>query len=122
TETEPQHSYNTPGSYTVQLYAADGSDCLTADSVTINIEVVSDVELQVEVPDAICQGQSVQLMATGADTYLWSPPLGLSAVNIANPVAAPLSTQTYEVTGFGLCGEDVMEVTVTVFNDQLEVS
>lgn len=31
-------------------------------------------------------------------TYAWSPATGLSATNIANPVASPTSTQTYTVT------------------------
>ncbi|QCR21457.1 T9SS type A sorting domain-containing protein [Pontibacter sp. SGAir0037] len=47
----------------------------------------------------ICKGASVQLSASGAETYEWSPAAGLSATNIANPVASPVATTTYTVTG-----------------------
>jgi len=41
----------------------------------------------------------VQLIASGnSTTYLWSPALGLSNPNIANPIASPLVTTTYTVT------------------------
>ena len=47
----------------------------------------------------ICSGQQVQLNVTGsAGSYVWSPPAGLSATNIANPVATPSVTTVYHVT------------------------
>lgn len=46
----------------------------------------------------ICTGGSVQLQASGGTTYTWAPATGLSATNIANPVAAPAATTTYTVT------------------------
>ena len=46
-------------------------------------------------------GQSVQLWASGADYYQWSPTQGLSDPNIPNPIASPTVTTTYTVTGFG---------------------
>jgi len=46
----------------------------------------------------ICQGESVQLTATGGVTYSWSPTTGLSNPNISNPIASPTSTTTYTVT------------------------
>ncbi len=49
--------------------------------------------------DALCNGQaSVQLNASGGDTYVWSPAAGLSNPNIANPIASPAATTTYTVT------------------------
>lgn len=47
----------------------------------------------------ISKGQSVNLSATGADTYSWQPSTGLSNAMIANPVASPLTTTEYIVTG-----------------------
>ena len=46
-------------------------------------------------------GASVQLWASGAEYYQWSPTQGLSDPNIANPIASPTVTTTYTVTGFG---------------------
>lgn len=69
-------------------------------------------------PDvAICAGQSTQLNATttGAVTYTWTPSAGLSATNIANPVATPTSTTTYIVTATnanGCADQDTITVTV----------
>lgn len=47
----------------------------------------------------ILKGEEVQLTATGAETYTWTPPSGLSQANIANPVASPSVTTMYTVTG-----------------------
>lgn len=47
----------------------------------------------------ICKGDSVQLSAAGSVIYNWSPPAGLSATNIPDPVASPTVTTTYTVTG-----------------------
>jgi hypothetical protein len=46
----------------------------------------------------ICNGSNATLGASGGTTYLWSPSTGLSSVNIANPVATPLTNMTYVVT------------------------
>ena len=47
----------------------------------------------------LCGGGTAQLNATGALSYVWSPATGLSASNIANPIATPSATTTYTVTG-----------------------
>jgi hypothetical protein len=47
----------------------------------------------------ICIGDSVRLNASGATVYVWSPAIGLSNPNIANPVATPTFTTQYIVTG-----------------------
>lgn len=51
-------------------------------------------------PDvSICQGDSTQLQASGANTYTWAPSTGLSCTDCPNPVASPSTTTTYFVTG-----------------------
>ena len=63
----------------------------------------------------ICQGDSVQLNATGAMFYLWSPSAGLDDANIPNPMASPVTTTTYLLTvtdDFGCT--DTASVTVNV--------
>lgn len=48
-------------------------------------------------------------------TYSWSPSTGLSATNIANPVASPTSTQTYTLTtSHNGCSTTSASVVVTV--------
>ncbi len=47
----------------------------------------------------ICIGESVQLEATGANTYTWTPSTGLSCTQCPNPIASPFFTTTYFVIG-----------------------
>lgn len=55
--------------------------------------------LQIITNDAvICPGTSVQLEATGAPSYSWTPAAGLSNTGIANPIASPTETTTYVAT------------------------
>ena len=67
---------------------------------------------------AICGGESVNLNVTAGLSHSWSPTSGLSASNIANPVASPTSTTTYSVTITNQEGcTAIDEITVTVDND-----
>ncbi len=82
-------------------------------------------------PDvAICGGQqSVQLTASGGNTYQWTPGTGLSNANIPNPVATPGNTTVYTVavgvTGCSKIRVDSLIVNVralpllTIINDTL---
>lgn len=63
----------------------------------------------------ILQGETVQLNATGAITYNWTPSAGLSDPSISNPIASPITTTIYTVTGFdsaGCSGIDSTSITV----------
>ncbi len=119
---EPTHSYENPGSYTIQLVASDSEGCLLPDSVIINVEVQEGPSLQVSDPDQICAGETVQLTASGTSEYLWVPSTGLNADNIANPVFNGTTTTEYTVTGTSLCGTDVATVLVTVGSINASVS
>jgi hypothetical protein len=80
-------------SYTVT--ATDANNCQASDEITITVDpfiAYGGGNAQV------CVGGTVQLQATGGDTYRWTPATGLSNVNIANPIAAPTNTTTYTVS------------------------
>ena len=63
----------------------------------------------------ICNGQSVSLNASGANTYSWSPSSGLSATTGAAVMANPSVTSSYVVTGTDVNGcTNNANVTVTV--------
>jgi gliding motility-associated-like protein len=51
----------------------------------------------INTPPAFCEGNSVQLLAGGGNTYSWFPAAGLSATNIPNPLASPTDTTIYFV-------------------------
>jgi gliding motility-associated-like protein len=59
--------------------------------------------------------ESTTLVASGGTSYTWSPARGLSAANIANPVARPDSTTTYKLTIADAQGcSETRDVVVTV--------
>jgi gliding motility-associated-like protein len=60
-------------------------------------------------------GQSVQLTASGADTYLWAPAETLDNAAIASPKASPTVNTTYTVKGTagGCAGQDSIDIIVS---------
>ncbi len=68
----------------------------------------------------ISKGYSSQLNVAGPGlvTYSWSPSIGLSATNVANPIASPSQTTVYTVTVTNAAGlTTVLYVTVNVVED-----
>lgn len=91
--------------YTITAYNTAGTlNC----SVTreILIEVVPQVTATVGGNVAICEGESTKLMASGSNTYSWSPTTGLSDASSNSPYATPKSTTVYQVlvSNGGFCG------------------
>ncbi|MDB5283582.1 MAG: hypothetical protein JWO06_2657, partial [Bacteroidota bacterium] len=64
--------------------------------------------------DTICLGQSVQLQASGAANYSWTPAGSLNCSNCANPIASPVNTTTYIVTGSNGAATATDTIVVTV--------
>lgn len=62
----------------------------------------------------ICEGDSVQLQATGATTYTWTPTGTLSCSNCDDPVAKPTSSTSYIVSGFTNGCSDTANVLINV--------
>jgi gliding motility-associated-like protein len=72
----------------------------------------------------ILQGDKISLdaSATGAITYLWTPPQGLSASNILNPEASPAVTTVYTLSAFNSHGCSASrDVEVVVLPDCIKV-
>lgn len=87
--------------------------CTAEDSITITVNPVPTVTAEHDT--AICSGESTSLTASGADSYAWTPTLGLDNATIPNPAATPSSTTTYTVSGENQFGcEGTADVTVTV--------
>lgn len=53
---------------------------------------------------SLCVGNSLQLNATGAKSYFWSPAVDLTNASIANPIATPQQTTIYTVLGIDSLG------------------
>ncbi|MCF8217655.1 MAG: PKD domain-containing protein [Bacteroidales bacterium] len=87
---------DTMTSYHLTGYHANGC------SVDTNLSVNVFPELQVDIQPSdtsICQGQSVELIASGAQSYYWTPGSSLNAATNDTVVATPMSTTTYYLTG-----------------------
>ncbi|MCF8277668.1 MAG: gliding motility-associated C-terminal domain-containing protein [Flavobacteriales bacterium] len=81
---------------TYQVTVTDNIGCSNTDAVTVWQEPLPEA---LAGPDTtICVGGSVELFATGGQTYIWSPTSGLNNPTSQNPTATPLTTTTYTVT------------------------
>ena len=103
---------NTPNIYYVTV--TDGSGCSGIGQINITQNPLPTVNAGNNV--TICAGSATILNATGALTYTWTPPGGLSAIIGSTVTATPASTIIYYVTGTDINGctnTDNVVVTVT---------
>jgi len=91
----------TPGNYSVATTDANG--CAGADAIAIDTLEVPDLTATAD-PTEVLAGRPSQLTATGAASYQWTPGSTLSDSLISNPIATPLTTTTYTVTGTSIDG------------------
>lgn len=105
----------TPSSVT--NYTVTGTDingCVNTDTVSVFLRTQTTSTAFGDT--SICLGAKVPVYVTGATTYTWLPPTGISNNTIANPVVDPRVTTTYTVTAqLGNCAPDVNYVTVVVY-------
>lgn len=96
-ETNIQNPWASPDNTTLyKLTVHDPTSCIPYlyDSVLVNV-LTSTSEVSPET--TIILGTSTDIFAFGGATYLWSPAVGLSDPNVANPVASPTVNTTYTV-------------------------
>ena len=94
------------------LEASDSLGCSAFDTVLVTVGAL-DIELS---PDTtLCEGDTIQITASGGAIYLWSPNTNISDVSIANPLFWPSTTTTYYLdaeTADGCQGSDSIVITV----------
>ncbi len=91
--------YNTPGSYSAILYVVGGG-CDLFDSAFVNITVNPNPSVLISATStSVCSGTPTTLTASGANSYIWTPPTFLSSTTTASTVCTPTSTITYNVQG-----------------------
>lgn len=132
---EPANTVTNPNSQTTQTVSLQQSTtftltvthpqggCSSTDEVSILVEGSNMTATASATPNAICLGESAQLRATAVGgtqnyTYLWTPSIGLSAPNIANPIATPTSTTTYTCTVSDGMSTQTVSTTITVNNPE----
>ena len=99
---------------TYEIVVTDVNGCL--DTVTSTIVVHPDAVLELGETVTLYPGESIQMDPQGNGLYFsWFPPHGLSADNIANPVAQPDVNTRYFVTArseWGCVATDSIDVLV----------
>jgi gliding motility-associated-like protein len=111
----------TPGTYQYRLSVGEGQNeasptCnVSSEPLTVVVHNEPKVVATVSGTATLCAGESTQLSESGGLYYQWTPSTGLDHDNIANPVANPTQTTTYnvKVSNDG-CFDDTKSVTVTV--------
>lgn len=97
-------------------YIVEGTDvngCKNTDSMTVFVNALPNVNAGAD--DAVCEGGSIQLNASGAVSYTWVYHSSLSATNVSNPTASPVSATTYEVEGTDANGcSNTDQVTISI--------
>ncbi|HTN46155.1 MAG TPA: PKD domain-containing protein [Flavipsychrobacter sp.] len=98
---------------TYRLNGTDQNGCSNSDSVIVTVLPLPTVNAGED--KTICEGKSVNLLASGASSYAWSPNISLSCSNCPGPIASPSDTITYTVIGTDANGcNDTDEVIVNV--------
>lgn len=99
---------------TYTLNVTDANNCADSDEMIVTVNPIPVVDAGVD--SMICANGSLVLHATGAETYLWSPLVGISDPQSADPTASPLSPTVYVVTGTDVNGcANADSVSITIF-------
>ncbi|MEZ5172391.1 MAG: gliding motility-associated C-terminal domain-containing protein [Bacteroidia bacterium] len=100
TDQNLSYTFNEPGTYEVTLIATSSESCNGADTVSVTINVVDDIEGSL--PDLIvCPGNTVELGPDAFDDpyyeFNWFPSTGLSETDVRKPTVTPTESVTYSV-------------------------
>lgn len=80
------------GTYLDTITAKNGCDSVITTYLSFSTDTISAGR-----DTAICKGDSTRLNGSGGLIYSWSPSSSLSNANIANPIAKPTNTTTYQL-------------------------
>ncbi|MFM7839952.1 MAG: PKD domain-containing protein, partial [Chitinophagaceae bacterium] len=84
--TNTTHTYAAAGTFSIKLIATSSGGCKDSSSQSVTVNPLPSVTVN---SGAICQGSSITLTASGADTYQWTPSTGLSSSTGASVTATP---------------------------------
>lgn len=99
---------------TYYLNVVDANLCANNDSVTVIVNELPFIEAGAD--SMICANSTIVLQASGGETYVWSPVVGLSDPQSATPSASPLNPIVYYVTGTDANGcVNTDSVSITIF-------
>jgi gliding motility-associated-like protein len=94
--------------------ATDVNGCYNTDTVFVNVVQAIALNLTPSSPE-VCQGESILLSVSGATSYSWFPPNGLSSTLGSSVLASPQISTNYQVIGMDNFGcTDTISVTLGV--------
>jgi gliding motility-associated-like protein len=94
------HVYAQAGTYSPVLLIIDSNGCMQSAGLTDKVVIHPNPIITVNPANGIaCLSKPFQLTATGANSYTWSPAIGLSDPQNGAPLATPPQTTTYRVEG-----------------------
>lgn len=121
----PVATLTPPAAVTYTVIVSNQSQCTASESVSIGFYPVTQVNAGIDTSICLNPGSyrdSVQLTATGANTYQWTPANTLTNGNIANPVSRPSVNTTYTVWGTDVNGcRSIDSIVVFVLDPLLNI-
>jgi serine protease len=107
-QSSPQVVMNAAGNHKAYMLAQNSCGFFHIDSVEVTVNPSPNMSIS-STADTICPSGSVNLSASGANTYTWTPAASLSCSNCPNPTATPAATTTFTVVGeIGSCDGQAM--------------
>lgn len=94
-QTPAPFSYNSPGIYNISLTTDDGLP--TQNTYCKQVVVIAKKSLSVSQDTSICTGSSVNLQATGGDSYEWLNTSEIPAATLASAAVTPQQNTSYRV-------------------------
>ena len=104
---------------TTNTYIVTGTDannCKNKDTITVTVNPNPSITTSANA--TICAGDSIQIIASGTQSYSWNNANTLSNANIPNPYAHPSQLTNYTVTGTNQFGCTAQK-TVTISTNSL---
>ena len=95
------NTYSLGGLYTDTIQTVNGCDSIISLDLTINVSSALSITSN---DSLICYGDSVQLIASGAQNYSWQTNYNISSLTIANPMVYPLTDTNYVLTATDTLG------------------
>lgn len=101
------HQYAEPGTYIITLKAIDQGTCIGSDKATVSINIFT-FDTFVEGVTEICEGEKLNIIASGGSFYEWTDSTGVVSQN-ALLDQAPSKSQRYFLKTVGVQGCVVLD-------------
>ena len=109
--------------YNVEITTANG--CLLYDSVAVDVFFTPPTPIMID-SIKICEGNSVEITISGADTYLWYPDINISTLTGPIVTVNPSTDMYYYADFTNACGSEtdsvfieLIQASISAFNDTI---